>query len=185
MRRQRSVRRAIAIATLVAGAAAGVGARASAQSVTPTWTIAPTAVTDGSTLTASGTGCLDPDTNDGTGMRVVVVIPRLAYPNSDNPEGTAYFLSDPVAPDGSWTLTGGVDLREEYFGPYGDFSTTASAGCLRGGSEPIFTYEQTYDIRYEGQQATTVPTQAPATTIPPSVGPAPAVPVEAAPTFTG
>jgi hypothetical protein len=150
--------------------------------------MSPLAVSDGSTITASGTGCLDPDTGDGTGMQAVVVIPHLAYPNSDNPEGTAYYLSDPVAADGTWTLTGGVDTREEFFGPYEDFDTTASAGCLRAGTEPIFTYEQTYDVHYAGQQATTVPTtQVPATTASPAPGPTPtpAAPVQAAPTFTG
>lgn len=188
---RRTIRTAAAAAFLLVGGSVGLGVRAGAQTVAPTWTIspvAPAAVSNGSMITASGTGCLDPDTDDGTGMRVVVVIPHLAYPNSDNPEGTAYFLSDPVASDGSWTLTATVDTREEFFGPYEDFDTTASAGCLRGGTEPIFTYEQTYDIRYDGQQTTTTvaPTPVP-TTAPPAPGPAaaPAAPVAAAPTFTG
>lgn len=189
MRGRRNVRRAIAAAAMVAGCAAGIGARATAQATPPTWTISPSTVSNGSTITASGTGCLDPDTGEGTGMQVVVVIPHLAYPNSNNPEGTAYYLSDPVAADGSWSLTATVDTREEIFGPYADFDTTASAGCMRAGTEPIFTYEQTYDLHYDGQQATTtVPTtQVPATTAPPAPAPAPApaAPVQAAPTFTG
>jgi hypothetical protein len=189
MGRRRTIRTAALAATLLIGCSAGLGIRADAQSVDPTWTLSPSTVSNGSTVTASGTGCLDPDTDDGTGMQAVVIIPHLAYPNSDNPEGTAYFLSDPVAADGSWTLTATVDTREDFFGPYEDFATTASAGCLRGGTEPIFTYEQTYDIRYTGQQpsSTLPPTQVPTTTAPPVSGPAasPAAPVAAAPTFTG
>lgn len=189
MARRRIVRRLVVTVALLTTSAVALEGGAGAQAEEPTWTLSPATVSDGSSLSASGTGCLDPETGTGEGMRAVVVIPKLSYPNSDNPDGTAYFLSDPVLADGSWTMSGGVDLREEFFGPYDDFTTTATAGCLRGGSEPIFTYEQTYDVTYRGNRpSTTTLAEASTTTVPAPVAPPaapPAAPVAASPAFTG
>lgn len=187
---QRWARRTISSALLLVATTA-LGARAAAQDVTPTWTISPTTVSNGTALSASGTGCLDPETGEATGMQAVVQIPRLSYPNVDNPTGIAYLVSGPVAADGSWTAIGGVDTREAFFGPYPDFTTTATAGCLRNGLS-VFAYEQTQDIRYEGAATTSSSTAATTTTAtpPPSVAsgaaaPAPAAPLPTRATYTG
>lgn len=177
-------------AVLLTSAVLALDVGAGAQGTGPTWTLSPTTVSDGSTLTASGTGCVDPDTGSGEGLQAVVLIPGLNYPSSGNPDGLAYLYAESVAADGSWTATATIDTREEVFGPYDDFTTTATAGCLRGGSEEVFTYEQTYDVDYRGNQpsATTTPVEATTTTVVAPIAPPaapPAAPVAAEPSFTG
>lgn len=179
--------RAAGAAALLSAAVLALDAGAGAQGADPTWTLSPTTVSDGSTLTASGTGCIDPETGSSEGVQAVVLIPNLSYPNSSNPDGLAYLYAESVAADGTWTATATLDTREEFFGPYDDFTTTATAGCLRGGSEEIFTYDQTYDVAYQGNRpSSTTTTVAPTTTAPPApVAPPPAAPVAGAPAFTG
>jgi hypothetical protein len=184
--------RAAAAAALLAAAVLALDVGAGAQGADPAWTLSPTTVSDGSTLTASGTGCVDPETGSGDGLQAVVLIPGLSYPSSGNPDGIAYLYADSVAADGTWTATATLDTREEVFGPYEDFTVTATAGCLRGGTEEVFTYDQAYDVAYQGDRpSSTTTTVAPTTTatappapIAPSPAP-PAAPVAGAPAFTG
>ncbi|MEZ5137819.1 MAG: hypothetical protein R2702_01660 [Acidimicrobiales bacterium] len=160
---------------------AALGATAHAQEPTPSWTFSPTTVSDGSAISASGTGCLDPDTGESTGLQAVVELTHLGYPNSAFPDGTGYLVAPTVAPDGTWRAQGAIDTREQYFGPYDDFDTTIRAACLRDGTTPIFIYEQTIVVHYEGSRAAaTTTTTTPTTTALGVVGPSPSPPAPAA-----
>ena len=124
-----------------------------------------------------------------------VIAAHLAYPNSDNMQGTLYAIAD-VAPDGSWSVTTAPDTREGFFGPFDDFDTTVTAYCTppSGPSEPLFQYA-TVTMHYVGAQPTSTTT---ATSAPPSSTtetlqrapapapqPVPAAPVSGDASFTG
>ena len=117
----------------------------------PTWTLSPTTVANGDAITASGTGCTNPDTGDSTDMRVVVILHRLGYATPDNFEGDGYIQATP-ADDGTWSGSGGVNTREDLFGPFEDFDTTAEAGCMRDGVL-LFRYDEIFDMQYLGADA--------------------------------
>lgn len=175
--------------------AAGIGADGAGAASEQPITVAPTTVSDGTPFTVSGAGCVDPETHAGDGYRVYVVAAHLAYPNSDNMQGTLYAIAD-VAPDGSWSVTTAPDTREGFFGPYDDFDTTVTAYCTppSGPSEPLFQYA-TVTMHYVGAQPTSTTT---ATSAPPSSTtetlqrapapapqPVPADPVSGDASFTG
>lgn len=152
-------------------------------------TVTPTTVSDGSTITISGDGCLDPDTQSSGGLVVVVSGERLAYPNIDNPQGLAYVTAQPDA-SGAWTATIVLDTREEFFGPYDDFDTSITAGCGESPTGPTVVAYEPVAIRYEGARVETTTTSATPTTTsaPPAAEPPVAEPAVAQParaSYTG
>lgn len=189
-------------AALVAAAAVLLGggtvhaAGAQAPPPEPTFTVDPTVVSEGTVITFSGTGCLDPDTGTGEDMSVFIRAERLAYPHAGDLSGSLLMFVTPAA-DGSWTASGTLVTRESIFGPYPDFATEAEASCFRGGSpgfgDPLFAYSPV-PILYRGAAPETTPTtlgdtpsdpdDPPPVTPPPPPAPR-ATPVAGAATFTG
>ena len=175
--------------TLVAAAVGALGLLAlpaSAQAAPPTMTVSPTTLTFGTTFTVSGDGCVDPETQSGDGLTVLVEGRSLGTPSPEDPQGKFLGLAD-VAADGTWIFEYAAPLESPSFTPTEGFSRNIIGTC--GSVDPpntVFVYPEVpvQFVLPEPTTTTTVVTTT-STSLPTGTGPAPAVPVRGAATFTG
>lgn len=113
------------------------------------WTFTPSTVSDGSAVTATGTGCVDPATGSADGLHVVVFAEGLYHPYSGDTTSRLIMTGDPAA-DGSWSVAGTVSTFEGYSIPHEDFVTTATAFCY-GDVLPATEIGSALTIQYKAQ----------------------------------
>ena len=169
---------ALAAAGLASAVAVGAGAPPPPREVV----VEPTTVAPGTVVSYSGTGCVDPDTGDGTGMNVVVLAPGLAPASGSDPAGERIgFLT--VEADGTWAGSYRVPATGDEFLLTDGAVLELVAECYRNvpGPDRVFAYDPvTLTVDLPGPSTTSVPT-----TVPAAPSPEPAAAVAATPGYTG
>jgi hypothetical protein len=127
----------------------------------PDWTFTPTTVSDGTAVSAQGTGCVDPDTGSSDGLHVVVFGERLYHPYSLDTSSRLTMVAEAAA-DGTWSVSGTVSTYEGYYLPHEDFTTTATAYCY-GSVMPATQIGGPITLQYEADTSTGPGTTAPST----------------------